>query len=103
LRGERLKELLVFDEPSSILSRSADDRMVGEWAFRPVGQRRERIYFLWIKQDRKIGGSRCVDHPSDKAEPWRYRVRLPKKFLRAMLDIAPQDEVAAAIAKTIIK
>lgn len=104
LRAERLKQMLALDEGVTEKARDVYKfEYVQQWVFRPTGSVRNRLFFIWIDEDRSIQGTRCRDDPGDPVEPWRWHARLPEKFLRAMLDMCPPEEVAAAIAKTIIK
>ncbi|MDQ0422318.1 hypothetical protein J2045_003366 [Peteryoungia aggregata LMG 23059] len=103
MRDERLKQLLVYNKELSTRARlvpGADDMQ--QWVFRPAGRYRNRLFFVWISDTREVGGTRCRDDHTDPTEPWKWHAYLPKKFLRVMLDLAPQEEVAEAIAKTLI-
>lgn len=102
--ASRLKQLLVLDEYLTEKARQVGyNSLIKQWVFRPAGAHRDRIFFVWIDEDREIGGTRCRDDPEDPVEPWRWHVYLPKLFLRTMLDMVPEEEVAAAIAKCITR
>lgn len=104
MEANKLKGLLVLDEDRTALARSHrqfDD--FWQWCFIPTGEFRGRIFFVWITKDREIGGTRCRPDYKDRAEPWQWHAFLPQKFLRALLDMCPPEEVAAAIAKSLAK
>ncbi len=104
LREERLKQLLVLDEELTDTARAVYCREhLEQWVFRPAGSVRHRMFFLWVNDDRSMNGTRCRDDPNDPVEPWQWHARLPEKFLRAMLDMCPPEEVASAIAKSLTK
>lgn len=102
--ASRLKHLLVLDEGLTDTARALENyEDIDQWCFTPNGEFRGRIFFVWITKDREIGGTRCRPDYQDHREPWQWHATLPQKFLRTMLDMCPQEEVAAAIARHLTK
>lgn len=100
----RLKGLLVLDDERTDIARALENyEDIDQWCFVPTGDFRDRIFFIWITKDRTICGTRCRPDYSDPIEPWEWHAVLPEKFLRAMLDLCPPEEVAAALARHITK
>lgn len=100
----RLSRLLAFSEdevPSKICETDYREEYVNTWIFRPTGEVRGRIFFLWINDDRSIGGSRCTDTAG--VEPWRFVAHLPQRMVRHMLACLPPEEIAQATASFLTK
>jgi hypothetical protein len=99
--ASRLKRLLEFNEEYTDLANEENPDGI-QFVFTPTFQRKYRIYFLWIDEDRTLGGSFCQDGLV-KSQPWSFVRYLTPNFLSALFELLTPEQVAEVTAALLRK
>lgn len=102
----RLSRLLALSEAENPVWETMPESRIrveyrNNWIFRPTGPYRGRLFFLWVNDDRSLGGSRCRSDHGDRKEPWRLVAYLPQKMVKHMFASLPPEEIARVTAEFI--